>query len=161
MTRRKGHFLEADGGSLFLDEVGELPEPAQVKLLRAIQEEEQDSWSPACWPFQLPDLYQLDKTFQLTRPAIENYVTLPESAFLLETVPAWHSNRLRRLIKTPKLRIGDMGLASSLLGADTALLTADRPLPGQLLESFVFQELSRQASVHDVALRFFHFRSLA
>ena len=40
VTRRKGHFLEADGGSLFLDEVGELPKPAQVKLLRAIQEEE-------------------------------------------------------------------------------------------------------------------------
>ena len=40
VTRRKGHFLEADGGSLFLDEVGELPKPTQVKLLRAIQEEE-------------------------------------------------------------------------------------------------------------------------
>ena len=64
MTRRKGHFLEADGGSLFLDEVDELPEPAQVKLLRAIQREEQDSCSPACWPFQLPDLYQLDKTLR-------------------------------------------------------------------------------------------------
>ena len=40
VTPRKGHFLESDGGSLFLDEVGELPKPAQVKLLRAIQEEE-------------------------------------------------------------------------------------------------------------------------
>ena len=110
---------------------------------------------------QLFNAGKLAAPFQLTRPTIENYVTLPESVFLLETVPAWHSNRLRRLIKTPKLRIGDMGLASSLLGADTALLTADRPLLGQLHESFVFQELRRQASGHEVALRFFHFRSLA
>ncbi|MDE0224327.1 MAG: sigma-54 dependent transcriptional regulator [Gammaproteobacteria bacterium] len=40
VTRRNGHFLEADGGSLFLDEVGELPKPAQVKLLRVLQEGE-------------------------------------------------------------------------------------------------------------------------
>ncbi len=37
---KKGLFAEADGGSLFLDEIGELPVNLQVKLLRALQEEE-------------------------------------------------------------------------------------------------------------------------
>lgn len=37
---RTGHFREADGGILFLDEIGDLPLDAQVRLLRALQQHE-------------------------------------------------------------------------------------------------------------------------
>jgi transcriptional regulator with GAF, ATPase, and Fis domain len=37
IAQKRGHFERADGGTIFLDEIGELPPPAQVRLLRVLQ----------------------------------------------------------------------------------------------------------------------------
>jgi len=107
---------------------------------------------------RLLNVADLASPFQVSRPTIRDYLTLLERVFLVDSLPPWHSNRLSRLIKTPKLHVGDTGLACSLLGIDARGLLADRPLLGQLLETFVFQELRRQASWHDEPLTFYHYR---
>ena len=107
---------------------------------------------------RLLNISDLAAPLQMNRPTIRDYTTLLENVFLLEELQPWHSNRLSRLIKTPKLHIGDTGLACALLGLDGQSLWKDRETLGQLLETFVYQELRRQADVGAAPTRFYHFR---
>src|SRR5688572_5413479 len=107
---------------------------------------------------RLLNVADLSSPFQVSRPTIRDYVTLLERVFLVDSLAPWHSNRLSRLIKTPKLHVGDTGLACALLGINAAALASDRPLLGQLLETFAFQELRRQASWYSESVAFFHYR---
>jgi len=107
---------------------------------------------------RLLNVSDLAAPFQISRPTIREYLTLLTRIFLLEELPPWHNNRLKRLIKTPKLHLGDTGLAGALLGLEPDALWNDRALFGQLLETFVYQELRRQASWQDDTVSFSHFR---
>ena len=108
---------------------------------------------------RLLNVTELASAFRLSRPTIDSYITLLETVFLLERLPPWHNNAISRLIKTPKLHFVDTGLACAMLQADSAALCADRMLLGLLLETFVFQELRRQASCHERTHTFCHFRN--
>jgi uncharacterized protein len=106
----------------------------------------------------LINISDLGGPFSLSRPTIRDYVTLLERVFLLEELPPWYNNHMSRLIKAPKLHITDTGVACALLGQDPDSLWQSRDLFGQMLETFVFQELRRQASFRDTEIRFSHFR---
>lgn len=102
---------------------------------------------------------ELASPFGLSRPTVRDYLTLLERVFLVDVLPPWHVRHLNRLVKTPKLHLGDTGLACALLRLDAQALYANRPLLGQLLETFVFQELRRQSSGHPEPIGFYHFRN--
>ncbi len=107
---------------------------------------------------RLVNVSDMAAPFQVSRPTIREYLTLLSRIFLLEELSPWHSNRLRRLIKTPRLHLGDTGLACALLGQDATSLWEDRALFGQMLETFIFQELRRQAGWQEDEISFSHFR---
>ena len=107
---------------------------------------------------RLLNVTDLSAPFEVSRPTIRDYLTLLQRVFLVEELSPWHTNRLSRAVKTPKLHIGDTGLAAALLDIDAVDLDANRDLIGQLVETFAYQELRRQASWHDANLAFFHYR---
>ena len=107
---------------------------------------------------RLFNLADLGAPFGLSRPTISDYVTLLERVFLVERLQPWYSNRLKRLVKTPKLHFVDTGVACALLNIGAAELHKERVLLGLLMETFVFQELRRQAACHEQPHVFYHFR---
>jgi len=94
----------------------------------------------------------------LSRPTAQDYVTLLEHVFVLNTLRPWSRNATSRMVKAPKLHIGDTGLAAGLLGLDATALADDRPLYGRFAETFVLQELRRLASGAEERTSFSHFR---
>ncbi len=107
---------------------------------------------------QLFNATKLASTFGVSRVTIADYVALLERVFLLERVQPWHGSRLKRLAKTPKLHLGDTGLACAVLGIDVASIAVHRPMLGHLLETFVYQELRRMATGHPDSHVFHHYR---
>ena len=104
------------------------------------------------------NLASLAAPFQVSKSTIGEYFTLLERLFLVERVSPWHSNLLNRIVKSPKMHMGDTGLACALIGVDASGIAADRTLLGRLLETFVCQELRRQASCLEGPYSFFHYR---
>ena len=108
---------------------------------------------------QLVNYSTLGAGIGVSHVTTRKYVGVFENLFLIRTLPPWHSNRLKRLIKTPKLHFLDSGLLASLRDITPEHLRRDRGPFGAVLESFVFAELLKLASWPDAArFRFSHFR---
>lgn len=101
---------------------------------------------------------RLSGSLAISQPTVSDYVEWLERAFMLQLLPAWRKDPVLRMIKTPKIHVTDTGLACALLEIDAARLEADRTMFGPLLETFVLQELCRQASWRSWKLTFSHFR---
>ena len=65
---------------------------------------------------QLVNQTELARDVALPQPTVHRYLNLLETSFLLVRLSAYAVNRTKRLIKTPKLYWGDVGLALHLGG---------------------------------------------
>lgn len=93
-----------------------------------------------------------------TRATIERYVSILEKLFLIHRLPAWHTNRSKRLVKTPKIHLCDSGLTATLSGIHAGGWIKDRTRFGLLLETFVYQQFLGMASWLPDPPRFWHYR---
>lgn len=95
----------------------------------------------------------------LSSVTAQKYVAILERLFLVRTLAPWSSNRLSRLIKTPKLHFLDSGLLATLREDEDEKVRQDRTRFGALLESFVVSELLKLASWSERRMSFSHYRT--
>ncbi|NOT09200.1 MAG: ATP-binding protein [Gemmatimonadales bacterium] len=107
---------------------------------------------------QLLNVETLARQLAIRRETVQHNFAALERLFLVRTLPAWHSNESRRLIKAPKVHLVDSGLAATLTGVRAEDWITHRERLGHLLESFVVQQLVAQAGWTDPDLHFWHYR---
>ena len=107
---------------------------------------------------QLTNFTQIGGQHELDDKTTKKYVTVLEQLFLVRRVEPWFRNRLKRLVKTPRLHFIDSGLLAALLGLTAERIARDRSLVGALLETFVFSELLKQSTWLDEPCSLWHFR---
>lgn len=86
------------------------------------------------------------------------YERLLANLFVVEAMPAWTSNRLRRLSRSSKRYLVDPALAASTLGLDAYAVLRDGDLLRRLLDTFVAAQLRAERAASEARPRLYHLR---
>jgi predicted AAA+ superfamily ATPase len=130
-------------------EITEIVKPeALQKLLRAF----------AHSAGQLTNYSEMGGAIALDHKTVSRYLSVLEAMYLARRVPPYFSNRLKRILKTPKVQFLDAGILSNLIGTNAERMKEDRTSFGPVLESFVYSELLKHASVSEEHCSIMHYR---
>jgi predicted AAA+ superfamily ATPase len=109
----------------------------------------------------LLNMSELSRSSGIPNSTLKRYLSLLQATFLFQPLPAWASNRGKRLIKSPKIHLIDSGLAAHLSGVTRQSLDRDPVFFGHLLENFVVNELRKQMGWSDTRVELHHYRTTA
>jgi len=84
------------------------------------------------------------------------YEGLLENVFVVEAIPAWTSNRLKRLSLAPKRYLLDAGIMAAVLRMDMASILADVRMLGRVFDTFVVSQLRGELEVSTSRPRLYH-----
>ena len=119
------------------------------KLLRVLAE----------YAGQLVNYSAIGSALSMNHVTTRKYMRVFESLYMTDSLQPWFTNKLKRLIKSPKLHFLDSGLLSTLKGISPVQIEKDRTKFGAILEAFVFGEIKKIASWSDQHYFFSHFRN--
>jgi predicted AAA+ superfamily ATPase len=97
----------------------------------------------------------------VTRATANEYEELLTQLFVIDQLPAWSSNRLKRLVRTPKRYVIDAALIAAALRLTGDAVINDGDLLGRVIDTFVVAQLRAEAVVAQSEPRLYHLRTEA
>jgi len=94
----------------------------------------------------------------LDRRTARSHTKLLADIGVIAEVPAWSSNRLKRLARSPKRYVADTGLWGAAVRADLDLVMSDGDLLGRLIDTFAANQLRAEAVVDPARPQLYHLR---
>jgi len=104
------------------------------------------------------DLKTLHDAAGINRKTALAYEQLLKNLYLLDVLPAWTSNRLKRLNLAPKRYLIDSALAAGALRVDESAVMRDGDLLGRLLDTLACAQLRGLLPVAETRPKLFHLR---
>ncbi|MFO0152949.1 MAG: ATP-binding protein, partial [Burkholderiales bacterium] len=95
---------------------------------------------------QICNYTQLGAQVGLDGKTAARYMSVFEQMYLLKRVDPWAGNRLKRVVKAPKLQFLDSGLLAMLLNLTEEEIQKNRARFGHVLETFVYAELLKHTT---------------
>jgi len=95
----------------------------------------------------------------INRKTATAYEQLLTNLRVLEALPAWTSNRLKRLVLSPKRYLVDPGLFTGILRLGVPSVLRDGDLLGRVLDTFVASQLRSELVIAGTRPRLYHFRT--
>jgi predicted AAA+ superfamily ATPase len=106
----------------------------------------------------VPQTKTLTEAVGIDSRTVNAYLDLLDDLRIIERVPAWSSNRLKRLVRAPKLYVADTGLATSLLRADKTAIVSSGDLLGRIIDTFVAAQILPLVALSHPRIEAFHLR---
>lgn len=98
---------------------------------------------------------------EVSVPTVKNYLALLEGTFMIRTLSPWYENRGKRLVKTPKIYIRDVGIFHQLLAIknyEDLVLDTHR---GASWEGFALEEVTKALNLRPEECYFWATHQLA
>lgn len=104
------------------------------------------------------NLSRLGNDTGISHNTAKSWLSVLETAWLIQQLPAWHRNIRKQIIKAPKLHFIDTGLICYLLGIRSADELRHHPLRGAIFESWVYSEVQKNKLNNNQSISLYHYR---